>query len=97
MLLVNGFTVFYSGKFTVSGFFTAYVGILLFLILYLGHKFFTKERKEPWMHKPEAVDLISDVAEVEADAEMWTNLEASEKEDRLQANGVWKRFAVLWE
>ena len=49
------------------------------------------------MHQPEAVDLVSDVAEVEADAEMWTNLEASEKEDRLQANGVWKRFAMLWE
>lgn len=97
LLLINGFTVFYSGKFTVSGFFTAYVGILLFLILYLGHNFFTKERKEPWMYQPEAVDLVSGVAEVEADAQMWTNLEASEKEDRLQANGIWKKFAMLWE
>ena len=34
-------------KITVSGFFTAYVGNLLFLILYLGRTCFTKERKRP--------------------------------------------------
>ena len=97
LLLCNGFTVFYSGRFTVSGFFTAYVGILLFLVLYLGHKFFTEERTKPWMFKPEAVDMVSGVAEVEADAEMWTSLETSEKKGRLQTNGIWKRFAMLWE
>ena len=48
------------------------------------------------MHKPEAVDLVSDVAAVEDEVEIWTNLEASEK-DRIQANGVWRRFAMLWE
>ena len=49
------------------------------------------------MHQPEAVDLASDVAEVEADAEMWIDLEASEKQDRLRANSCWKKFAMLWE
>ena len=44
------------------------------------------------MHQPEAVNLVSDVVEVEADAEMWTNLEASEKEDRLQANFMLEGF-----
>lgn len=38
------------------------------------------------MHKPDAVDLLADVVEVGADAEMWTNLVASEKDDRIQAN-----------
>ena len=98
LLLINGFTVFYSGEFTVSGFFTAYVGILLFLILYFGHKFLVAaERTKAWVHNSESVDLVSGVAEVEADEELWTNQETSEKLDRLQTNSVWKRFATLWE
>ncbi|KAF2095970.1 hypothetical protein NA57DRAFT_78743 [Rhizodiscina lignyota] len=38
LILINGFTVFFPQEWSVSGFFTAYIGIPAFLILYFGHR-----------------------------------------------------------
>lgn len=61
------FTVFYPGQFTASGFLTTYLGIPLFLALYIGHRL-TIGREYCWAYKPEEVDLVSGVEEVNADA-----------------------------
>lgn len=54
--LCNGFYTFFPSQWNVSDFLTAYVGTLLFVILYLGHKF-TVGRKDPWVTPVKRVDL----------------------------------------
>lgn len=38
---------------------TDYVGIPAFLVIYFGHRVWF--RHEPWMYKPEDVDLVTDL------------------------------------
>lgn len=58
LLLLNGFRVFLKGQWNTVSFLTAYIGIPIFLALYLGHRFFVG-RKDPWAHRPSEVDLIT--------------------------------------
>jgi len=55
LTLINGFDVFFPGRFTASSFLTAYVGIPIFLCIYGLHKAF--HWNEPWAHDPQDVDL----------------------------------------
>lgn len=55
--LLNGFNVFFPGQWSVSDFLTAYIGTVLFVILYVGHKF-TVGRKEPWVIPLDEIDLV---------------------------------------
>jgi amino acid transporter len=97
ILLLNGFTLFYPGQFTASGFLTTYIGIPLFLALWLGHKL-TAGKNEPWLYQPEDVDLITDVREVEADAERWARLEDEAKEGRSgPGHKYWNVIRLIWE
>lgn len=54
--LLNGFNVFFPGQWSVSDFLTAYIGTVLFVILYVGHKF-TVGRKEAWVVPVEEINL----------------------------------------
>jgi amino acid transporter len=94
LLLANGFTVFYPGRFTPSSFLTTYLGIPIFIILWMGHKF-TAGRHEPWMYQPSEVDLTSGVHEVEADAETW-DLQDIFKKEQQGGSKWWKKIAILW-
>lgn len=95
LLLCNGFTLFYPGQFTVSGFLTTYLGIPIFVVLWLGHKL-TVGRKQPWLYNPLEVDMTSGLREVEADAETWTRMEMIKKEQRSHGNAWWRKLNVLW-
>ncbi|KAJ5457376.1 hypothetical protein N7530_012650 [Penicillium desertorum] len=55
MVLINGFTVFFPSEWSVSNFFTAYIGIPAFLILYFGHR--ALYWSDPWAWRPEEVDM----------------------------------------
>lgn len=92
LLLMNGFTVFYPGNFTATGFLTAYLGIPIFLAIYFGHRVY--RRRDPWMISAEKIDLTTNVAEVEEQFEMWTieDQEAGEK----RRGWVNKLLTVLW-
>ncbi|KAF8867363.1 hypothetical protein BDZ45DRAFT_734626 [Acephala macrosclerotiorum] len=59
LTLINGFDVFFPGRFNASSFLTAYVGIPIFLGIYFGHKLF--HWKEPWAYKSEDVDLYTGI------------------------------------
>jgi hypothetical protein len=48
-------------------------------MLWLGHKLFAA-RNDSWLQRPDLVDLKSDVEEMEADSQMWSNMENAEKE-----------------
>lgn len=63
LILINGFTVFFPSEWSVSDFFTSYIGILAFLVLYFGHRIVY--RHDPWAWKPEDVDLQTGLSEVE--------------------------------
>lgn len=55
LTLINGFDVFFPGRFTASSFLTAYVGIPIFLGIYFIHRLF--HMSEPWAIPSEEVDL----------------------------------------
>ncbi|TVY78365.1 Proline-specific permease [Lachnellula suecica] len=55
LTLINGFDVFFPGRFNASSFLTAYVGIPLFLCIYGVHKAF--HWKEDWAIPSREVDL----------------------------------------
>ena len=99
LLLCNGFTVFYPSQFTASGFLTTYLGIPIFLIIYLGHKIY-KGRKDRWLYSPNDVDLVTQVDEVEADAQVWAALDKQEQERKGMSHGPWKvlkKISLLWQ
>lgn len=68
--LLNGFSVFFPGHFTVSDFLTSYIGIPVFLLLYLGHRI-ASARKDPWIRAPSSVDLQTGLADLLADEESY--------------------------
>lgn len=96
LLLANGFTLFFPGRFTASGFLTAYFGIVVFVFIYLGHRF-TCGRNEPWIYDSTEVDLTTGVAEVEADGEMWRTLDSKKAAKKRRRNPVWRLVSSLWQ
>ncbi|KAJ5557950.1 hypothetical protein N7535_009443 [Penicillium sp. DV-2018c] len=64
MMLINGFTVFFPSQWSVSNFFTAYIGIPAFLTLYLGHRVLYWGDRWAWI--PEEVDMQTGLAEIVA-------------------------------
>ncbi|KAF2967005.1 hypothetical protein GQX73_g6597 [Xylaria multiplex] len=64
LLLLNGFSVFFPGHWSVNSFLTAYIGIPAFLVPYIGHRIVNL--KDPWAHSPEEVDMKTSVDEMEA-------------------------------
>jgi yeast amino acid transporter len=63
LLLINGFTVFFPSRWDVADFFTAYVSILIFVVLYFGHRIVF--RYDKWAWSPTEVDLVTGMEEVE--------------------------------
>lgn len=83
LTLINGFDVFFPGRFSASSFLTAYVSIPIFLAIYFGHKM-TVGRRDPWMHRAEDIDLVTGVQEtIDAEApapvkgNLWKKMQAS--------------------
>ncbi|PLB51662.1 proline permease PrnB [Aspergillus steynii IBT 23096] len=64
LALINGFTCFFPSEWSASNFFTAYIGIPAFLVLYLGHK--AVFWSDPWAWRPQDVDLQTGLAEIVA-------------------------------
>ncbi|KAJ5580331.1 uncharacterized protein N7459_006316 [Penicillium hispanicum] len=67
MMLINGFTVFFPSEWSVSNFFTAYIGIPAFLMLYFGHR--ALFWSDPWAWRPDEVDMQTGLQEI-IDAEV---------------------------
>ncbi|KAI9376429.1 amino acid permease/ SLC12A domain-containing protein [Aspergillus egyptiacus] len=67
LLLINGFTCFFPSNWSASSFFTAYIGIPAFLLLYFGHRI--AFWNDPWAWRSEEVDMQTGLDEIIA-AEM---------------------------
>lgn len=63
MLLVSGFANFIHGNWSTANFITTYIGVVIFLVFFFGHKIFV-DWKSPWCIPPEEVDLTSDLREI---------------------------------
>ncbi|POR33922.1 Putative proline-specific permease put4 [Tolypocladium paradoxum] len=63
LLLLNGFKVFLAGHWDAATFLSAYIGIPIFLAIYLGHKF-TVGREDAWFRDPLEVDMHSGLDEL---------------------------------
>ncbi|EEA25743.1 hypothetical protein TMatcc_006025 [Talaromyces marneffei ATCC 18224] len=84
LTLINGFTVFFPSNWSVSNFFTAYIGIPAFLVLYFGHR--AVFWKDPWAWRPEQVDLHTGLDEIVA----------AERPSRVR-DTWWKKLMVVIE
>jgi yeast amino acid transporter len=62
LCLINGFTVFFPQNWSASSFLTAYIGIPIFLVMYIGHKVWYWGDK--WAWSPEEIDMQTGMAEV---------------------------------
>lgn len=94
LLLMNGFTQFYPGRFTASGFLTTYLGLPIFLALWLGHKLLLG-KQDSWLQHSLEIDLTTGLREVENDAAMWTRLD--ELKSPTTGNKIWlKKLSVIW-
>lgn len=70
LLLCNGFTVFYPGRFTASAFLVTYLGIVIFVVLWIGHKIIAA-RSEPWILHAADLDLKSGLDRVEQEQQLF--------------------------
>lgn len=62
LCLINGFTVFFPSEWSVSSFFTAYIGIPIFFVMYFGHRIFFWNDK--WAWDPAEIDMQTGLQEV---------------------------------
>lgn len=63
LLLLNGFKVFVHGHWDTPTFITSYIGIVVFAVLFFGHKF-TVGRNDPWMVPLDKMDLHTGMEDV---------------------------------
>ncbi|KAF2179684.1 amino acid transporter, partial [Zopfia rhizophila CBS 207.26] len=63
LMIFNGFKVFVKGYWNTSSFLTSYIGILIFLVFYLGHKF-SRGKHDPWVIHPLDVDMHTGLEEI---------------------------------
>ncbi|ANZ74150.1 BA75_01195T0 [Komagataella pastoris] len=66
ILFIQGFEAFFD--FTATKFFTAYISLILFVVLWIGSQF-TLYRKDPWLIPIDEVDIDSEKRKV--DEEVW--------------------------
>ncbi|KAF3064262.1 putative proline-specific permease put4 [Daldinia childiae] len=92
--LLNGFQVFFPGRFSVSGFLTAYIGIPVFLLFYLGHRI--SVRKDPWIRTPDSVDLKTGLAEILADEEADATIETPVPSTKHNQNRWLRKVGTAW-
>jgi amino acid transporter len=85
LLLINGFDVFFPEKWNISSFFTAYVGIPMFLVFYGGHRIWSWG--DAWWYHPSEVDLHTGMERVLAE----------EQPARIVKGPWWKKVTLIWE
>ncbi|KAI8962295.1 amino acid permease/ SLC12A domain-containing protein [Daldinia sp. FL1419] len=92
--LLNGFQVFFPDHFNASDFLTAYIGILVFLLIYFGHRI--SVRKDPWVRSPDSVDLKTGLSDILADGEADNTAEALVNATKHNRNWWLKKACIIW-
>lgn len=85
MCLLNGFTVFFPGRWSTGDFISAYVGLPLIVGMYFIHRFIN--RSDPWAIPSHAVSLNMSQEELDDDPPY----DEEEEEDASVCLTVWRR------
>ncbi|KAL4877601.1 amino acid permease/ SLC12A domain-containing protein [Aspergillus karnatakaensis] len=64
LMLINGFNVFFPGQLSAESFFTAYIGIPAFVVIYAGHKL-VKGRRDPLWIGAREIDITEGLEHVD--------------------------------
>ncbi|KAJ5525431.1 hypothetical protein N7494_012081 [Penicillium frequentans] len=81
LAITNGYTIFFPGSFTASGFLVSYIVFVIFFALYFGHKIWYRT---PWMVPAADVDIFSGKEEIDRMCELDV-----EKQPRNWLERVW--------
>lgn len=68
LCLLNGFTVFFPSEWSIADFFSAYIGLPVFVTIYFMHRFWN--RADPWAIPVHLIDLHTGLEEIEAEEEL---------------------------
>lgn len=93
LCLLNGFTVFFPSEWSIASFLSAYIGIPIFLAVYLAHRFIY--RVEPWALSSELVTLRLDEAELEEEDEEETGTIRTPTAGWLWLNRLKKKMVTI--
>ncbi|KAH6986643.1 amino acid permease/ SLC12A domain-containing protein [Ilyonectria destructans] len=94
LLLLNGFSVFFTGHWSVTSFLTAYLGAPIFLVIYFFHRI--THWSDAWAIDPMEVDLRTGLDEFER----MEHAENYESEEKVKPGFHWKVYRIiksLWE
>jgi amino acid transporter len=86
LCLINGFDVFFPEKWNISSFFTAYVGIPMFLCFYGGHRIWAWS--DTWAYDPREVDMVTGLDRVLAE---------EKPAKTMTGRPLWKKVTLIWE
>lgn len=64
VIFTNGYKVFIPKFWDVADFIAAYITLPLFLVLWIGHKIYTRDLKK-WWHAVEEIDVVTGLTEIE--------------------------------
>ncbi|KAI2618731.1 amino acid permease/ SLC12A domain-containing protein [Hypoxylon sp. NC1633] len=92
--LLNGFSVFFPGHFTASGFLTSYIGIPVFVLMYFGHRI--SNRSDPWIRAPGSVDLKTGLVDTLADEELNATVEAEAISIKYVGQKWLRKVSMVW-
>lgn len=84
--LLNGFYTFFPSEWNVSDFLTAYIGTVMFVVLYAAHKF-TVGRRDEWTIPASQIDLVPRYDEFTEDLGQEDDVESSSK-----ATKIWEKL-----
>lgn len=84
VIFTNGYKVFIPRFWNVSDFIAAYITLPLFVVLWLGHKAYTRDFKK-WWYPVHEIDVVTGLTEIEEKTRLLD-------EQRIVPNGAFQKF-----
>ena len=84
VIFTNGYQVFIPRFWNVSDFIAAYITLPLFVVLWIGHKIYTRDFKK-WWYPVEEIDVVTGLTEIEERTRILD-------EERVEPKGAFPKF-----
>lgn len=84
VIFTNGYQVFIPRFWNVSDFIAAYITLPLFVVLWVGHKIYTRDFKK-WWYPVEEIDVVTGLTEIEERTRILD-------EERVEPKGAFPKF-----
>lgn len=93
LCLLNGFSVFFPGQWSVTSFLTAYLGIPVFLTIYLVHR--ALHWRDKWAYDPSEIDMTTGMEGILEMEEREAHAQEARRAAALENGSVWSRANLL--